>query len=194
MSGKGNYGVLIISIFSSNLSFWSYFDINYSFPKREHILGGRHVITMHVSCYIRRNFSKPHHGGVVARHMSRLIFTNFAVIIKEQSKARNNKIYSGNTTQFNKWNSALLGVSISKFIQSIGTHVRSSCFSLRINAWRILNIWHDLPVNYSLEIETSNSVQRHSLNCVWLKHLLFYVSNVTAWDGSYNVDLKLIIA
>ena len=49
---------------------------------------------MYVSCYIRPNFSKPHHGRAVARHMSGLIFANFAVIIKEQSKVRKNKIYS----------------------------------------------------------------------------------------------------
>jgi hypothetical protein len=41
-------------------------------PKRKHIVGRRFVKTLYVFCYIRPDFSKPHPGSAVARHMTRL--------------------------------------------------------------------------------------------------------------------------
>jgi len=75
-----------IASFSRLRFFWqiyvcSYFEFEGIFPKKKnYIVGWPSVKTSTFPCYIRPDLSKPHPGGVVARHMSRLTVPVFAVL------------------------------------------------------------------------------------------------------------------
>jgi len=92
-----------------------------------HIVGCCRVKTLYVFCYVRPDFSNPHHASAVARHVTRLT-----------TPMQNSLCYSQKQSDQNN-----LSYHMFRFVRNHHhtkylKHISFSCFSLLFNEWRIL--------------------------------------------------------
>jgi len=129
-------------------------------------------------CYIRPKFSNAHHGGAVARHMSRLK-TPFQISLcysQQQYAKYNSKALRSRTTQFNKCHPSLIHFSNLKEsplgnLKRTWTHHIFSFFSFTLQ-WVIFLGFYELPDDDSSGIETCSHLECHLFKCVWPKFLI----------------------